>query len=631
MIIRLNRVARIGKDHTDLSFEECVTGGFVTKLTEFLEKDKTILMDKKIKYDVQLRHQPSGIDGDRFSVSQTQDTLLVTPLQLAVISRQIKIVNTILKHAEEQNFLRQVLEEKTTVEFSKPEDWYFIQDIILHGINVVHLAAKFCPDALMEIAKTLQKSGILKSSKDILEATDPFTYETPLHFAAKFPNQVSTEILLACGVNPDLKNQKGYTALHLAAKEGFDKTCKVLLDNGANPSIGGGLTKENVSKNLTPLHKASTQKVVHTMLDSDADPNAVIYLKDEKKETVLDVLLGRSPGAVNGILDYGIASNGHELESPGLQIIFDFEFFAKEGLSDPKQLETNLEDALLNVDEMAVPNKIINTNQRHLLKHPLSAAYLQIKWEKCKKSYYISFTKYLLLLFAIISLIFWQAIILRCSTETPKEDLLMNCDGELQLYKPPEGKVVFWPVLAKHFEQKVGSKPFTWAFFYAVSVGQFFIVMIWYYYGTYGAYQRLRNDNKSWKKVFRNYFLIKDNILAVARLISLSIYLIVLIADAKLTLHFGAITIVIAGMELFLKLGRLPTIGIFVYMALYVVKTVTIFVFVYSPILVSFSIAFYMLQPGQDSFTDPLKAYIRVTTYLIGKERQTFPCMNQDY
>ena len=64
MIIRLNRVARIGIDNTDLSFEECITGGFVTKFSEFLVKDKTILMDKKIKYDLQLRHQPSGIDGD---------------------------------------------------------------------------------------------------------------------------------------------------------------------------------------------------------------------------------------------------------------------------------------------------------------------------------------------------------------------------------------------------------------------------------------------------------------------------------------------------------------------------------------------------------------------------------------
>jgi hypothetical protein len=66
-------------------------------------------------------------------------------------------------------------------------------------------------------------------------------------------------------------------------------------------------------------------------------------------------------------------------------------------------------------------------------------------------------------------------------------------------------------------------------------------------------------------------------------------------------------------------MGRFPTIGIYVQMFFNVSKTLLFFVLVYSPALAAFAIAFYILLPDYDPFSNPLTAALKTLVMLIGE------------
>ena len=68
---------------------------------------------------------------------------------------------------------------------------------------------------------------------------------------------------------PNKKDNRGYTALHMASKEGLDAHCQILLEHGADPNTYG---VDEYAK--TPLHRARTQKVVDVLLDAGSNPFA---------------------------------------------------------------------------------------------------------------------------------------------------------------------------------------------------------------------------------------------------------------------------------------------------------------------------------------------------------------------
>ena len=67
----------------------------------------------------------------------------------------------------------------------------------------------------------------------------------------------------------DVRDKRGYTALHIASKEGLEPNCQLLVDHGADVNAYGD---ENHKK--TPLHKARTQKVVSLLIKNKANPFA---------------------------------------------------------------------------------------------------------------------------------------------------------------------------------------------------------------------------------------------------------------------------------------------------------------------------------------------------------------------
>ena len=119
------------------------------------------------------------------------------------------------------------------------------------------------------------------------------------------------------------------------------------------------------NRNITPLHKAKSRSIVQLLCENEADPNAVMSNSNGKEVTVFDALLQKNHKAASGLLDYFIGTNGEELDSPDLQIIFDFQFMV-----DESKVQLNV------ADETVVANKIIQSGKSFLLDHPLVSSTL---------------------------------------------------------------------------------------------------------------------------------------------------------------------------------------------------------------------------------------------------------------
>ncbi len=124
---------------------------------------------------------------------------------------------------------------------------------------------------------TSDKSGKL-SSKSTQKYT--YLYDTSLIQAIKLKDESRVKLLMYAQVNPNEKNDEGFTPLYFAAQYLTPETLTLLLDRGAKVNL--------TSKyNLTPLMAAAAAgraDNVKVLLEYGADPNML----DEKELTALD-------------------------------------------------------------------------------------------------------------------------------------------------------------------------------------------------------------------------------------------------------------------------------------------------------------------------------------------------------
>ena len=211
-------------------------------------------------------------------------------------------------------------------------------------------------------------------------------------------------LLLENGANVDALNQQGFTALHVAAKAGHEGICSFLLERSADPNVKGHRSK-------TPLHKAKHPKIVQLLLERGANPYAKMTAKLDKFKpespeiySCFDTYIERNSGCNKVLLDEGVTTNGQDLDSNDLLIVFDLDLFRHEAE------RANAEDE---EDEIAALSQLVSLKLYNLLEHPLSEVMLHLKWQCVKKLYWAKFDQYLLFLLALTVLVYMQSDLMK--------------------------------------------------------------------------------------------------------------------------------------------------------------------------------------------------------------------------
>ena len=97
------------------------------------------------------------------------------------------------------------------------------------------------------------------------------------------------------------------------------------------------------------------------------------------------------------------------------------------------------------------------------------------------------------------------------------------------------------------------------------------------------------------------------------------VYIVLMVFDKDLALHFGTWAVFLGWWELTLLLGRTPNIGIYIYLSLDVFKMLLIFFSLYLPVLIAFAFTFHLLLPSKASFADPAVSLLKILAMMIGE------------
>ena len=202
------------------------------------------------------------------------------------------------------------------------------------------------------------------------------------------------------GANVNATNYKGFTPLHIASKWGNDNIVSLLLQNDAEPSKPGHRLK-------TPLHKAKKAKTVKILLNRGADPYAKATDKTDLNghpvQTVFDTLLYRHSQATQDLMTECIATNGQDLDSSDLVVVYDLELFRNE----------SIRGADMEPDEMVSHKKIVAIKDDSVLQHPLSEVMLYMKKFRIVRFYDFNVLVYLFFLFVFTTLVLMQVMWLK--------------------------------------------------------------------------------------------------------------------------------------------------------------------------------------------------------------------------
>ena len=492
--------------------------------------------------------------------------LTLTALQLAVLARKDEVVATFLDSCDKRfglNFVLEALKEGVVLDFrGHDSEDYTRESRSLKGMNAAHLAAKYSSTCLAQILTFLKEK--IESATTSLDAKNSMAVvdkclmavescaesefrRTPLHYAAANKGDVKAlKSLLEFGIyDIDPRDDMDQTPLHVAKT---DQAFLLLLDNGANPDA---LAKIGPYR-MSPLHRAKSPKTVQLLLEYGANPYYQVEINESRRFTVVESLLARNPKSASVLLDNFVTSNTDDVDSSDFVLIFDFRVFHEES----KLSQTGIDD------EMLLHSKVLFLGLKDILKHPILESFLALKWNLTKKYFYINLSLYFLFTVILTSVaVMSTAIEENCPNNNPNS-LIYECLDDNESKIPPN---VYTGTLYT-------SIIFTLLFLVRES-SQLFLI---------GPTLWLRN---------------KENLWELLLLICTFTYFASLYEFSHFTPALGAISVLLAWLDLTLLIGRFPAIGIYIYMSIHVVKLLLIFFLVYVTSLVAFAFSFHILLP----------------------------------
>jgi hypothetical protein len=175
------------------------------KMKQMIEQHGKDLLNIRYILQVNLRRKINqDIDKQKFVPNYRRNkgyddvaTLEVTPLHLAILSRQESSLETIMEEVI-TSFTKQnadlgmnkdhILGTKVSVKFPTNDnfkDVYSEEDCMLDGMNLFHLSTKYFPEGLETIIRYLRRqNGLFLQVNDLVAEKDHQIENTPLHVAA---------------------------------------------------------------------------------------------------------------------------------------------------------------------------------------------------------------------------------------------------------------------------------------------------------------------------------------------------------------------------------------------------------------------------------------------------------------
>ncbi len=333
--------------------------------------------------------------------------------------------------------------------------------------------------------------------------------------------------------------------------------------------------------------------MVDLLLRYGADPFARMPNTDaagndsERAElSAFDRLLSRNPDAALTFLNNQVGAGGRDsadLDSSDLLLVFDLGLFDSEARLDNGDCVGEECDGPN--DEMVVHKKMVFLKLRDLLKHPLAEMYLHLKWDQTKKYFYFNIFAFGLYTLFLTGLSIFSTYIVKECSDTP-----LTFPGSTEerpafgiqqcLHKTPLLDMAFWI-----------------SFYLTLAASCVFLlreVVQWFFAG----------PRYCWRE--------RENWLEALLLLLTIAYVFCLLMDARSAAHLGALSVFLAWIDMTLLIGRVPAIGIYIYMSVHVIRLILLFFLVYSTTLVAFALAFYLLLPNNDNFSNPITAFLKV-------------------
>ncbi|GAB0098527.1 Ankyrin repeat-containing domain [Sergentomyia squamirostris] len=473
------------------------------------------------------------------------------------------------------------------------------------GTNPIHLAADL---GLVKCLKVLLNSPEVDPN---IRLGSSVKESTALHLAADGGNAECVNLLLAKGADAKLKNHRGLTALHLAARTTSLKSVEHLLRIGAaDPNaidfdhrtpLHGAIGKTSISFKIletliawganvnqqdiygfTPLHLAALDGLsdcVETLIFHGAD----VTIKTRKGTTALNVIVRKTPASlkmINHKLDHAITLHTHTVAS-NREMELELDFGPLLQHCHPR--------------EISYLKKIVEENHKEILTHPLCTAFLYLKWKKIRK-YYIA-----RLIFCFIHIFFFSLYVLTA--------LAHNCYNSSKDME--EAALIQAQELCQKqsmFGDMLRSNPFV-------------IEIQWWVLAAITLVEIVRKlGGVSGYSSVKQYFMSFENV--IEWFVIGSVFVTSYIYTQRTYFwqnHIGAFAILFGWTNLMLMVGQLPFFGVYVAMYTKVQTEFAKLFMAYFFVLIGFTISFCIIFPDSPYFPNPFMAFIIVLILMTGE------------
>ena len=371
------------------------------------------------------------------------------------------------------------------------------------------------------------------------------------------------------------------TPLHRAVKYGDEKIVEFLLESGANQN------HQSTRSGKTPLHRATTPKIVRILLNYGADPFIRSFTDKEtnkKGQSAYDSLFIENDELPRVVLDSFLRTNKKENESSDLLFVYDLNFFRNTRY------------------EMAQHACMVEYDSK-LLFHPLTEAMTRLKWRIQSKMRY---------LFVMMKLLFAASLTLLVTSKFATNPSDTNATSIHSSNNDSKSNAT------ENYCKLTENKKETIAYILV-----FVSVLL-----------LLIDELKQMLANILSYFTNWKNWMDLTMIISAIVFLSVDF-DCFINVQHGdlpspqlaAISIFFAWFNLVLLLGGIPSVGIYIYMFTNVSKTLLFFIMIYSPALIAFALCFYVLVPDDvKAFKNPGRSILKIMAMMIGEleYEQTF-------